>query len=322
MAFSMGLVPTGSGLAAAFARERFQIQQRLGARATHQQVTRALDDSLELVFQTVRDAQDHPDDATAEAVEAQLRELHTLIYAAVLGSMYTVLVEEQAPAPPPPPQAPQRPTDDRGWPAEREWNPWVRFPEDQVRSTVEGVRRFADRVTRPASPPATVPGPAPVSQVVDVNRLLHSLAGVFEAADRLLDAAKPPPPQRELLPWAKDSQLIDLFHDLLEAQAERDGELALNHIVGLKGQLVQQGIRIVVYSGENDELFGFARNLDPTDTSFTTVRPALLAGGDVLRRGLVRGPATAVTPAPDGPPALEPALEAGLERDEEGPGDA
>jgi hypothetical protein len=155
----------------------------------------------------------------------------------------------------------------------------------------------------PAPQPSEPVTPRPEEPMVDMRRLLPILRSILEAADGVLAAAEPPPPPApELLPWDKDKDLIDLSHQLLEAGSTQDGKEALLRIEDLRGQLAARGIRTITFDGGNSELFQFLRNPDPDDMSHTTVRPALVVGGQILRRGQVRGPEPATT-APSAPAA-------------------
>jgi hypothetical protein len=132
-------------------------------------------------------------------------------------------------------------------------------------------------------------------------RLLDQVEAAFEAVDRLLAAAQPPPPERVEVPWADDHDLMNLMHELFSAETENDGELALRRIAHLKSDLsTRHGIDVVLFDGTNDALFSFGRNLDPADPRYTTVRPALVTADRTLRRGEVRGPVRPPVP-PDTP---------------------
>jgi hypothetical protein len=194
----------------------------------------------------------------------------------IVGTLYAVR------RPPPPPRsrpAPRRPPE-RSNPLQplarlfgREDEPQHPGPREQV----EGARVAESR--RPPAPTVHTP------------LLLQQVQAAFEAADRLLAAAEPPPPERVQVPWAEDRELVDLLHELLSAHAEQDGELALRHIARLKQDLaLRHDIETVDFDGENDRYFSFGRNADPADRRITTVRPALVVSGRVARRGEVRGP--------------------------------
>jgi hypothetical protein len=131
--------------------------------------------------------------------------------------------------------------------------------------------------------------PPPIrSSTVDVDRLLDQLRASFEAADRVLAEAEPPPPVVVAAPWSEDSELLDLYQDLLEAQTCGDGELALRHVERIRRSLpLRHGIDVVTSDGTNDELFKFRVSMNPHDTENITVRPALVSGDRILRRGEV-----------------------------------
>lgn len=77
------------------------------------------------------------------------------------------------------------------------------------------------------------------------------------------------------------TKLADLFSDLLEAHCSGDGDYALNKIQNVKYYLHQNGIEVVTYDGNNKELFDFLPSMKQG-----TFRPALVAEGKVLKRGL------------------------------------
>lgn len=134
------------------------------------------------------------------------------------------------------------------------------------------------------------PPPARLS-TVDVDRLLDQLRASFETADRVLAEAEPPPPVVLTAPWSEDSELLDLCQDLLEAQARDDGELALHHVERIRRSLpLRHRIDVVTSDGTNDELFKFRVSMNPRDTENITVRPALVSGDRILRRGEVTTP--------------------------------
>lgn len=240
--------PEDGRLAAAYARHRGTLQHGLDAYARVDQVTTALRQVLPELFAGLR-----PADAGAAAV--QLRGVEDLVRAAVLGSLTTVRVPPR-PVPPRP-----RPAEDRGL-----------LP---FRIPLLG-----------GPPPAPPPPPAGPVLMVHVPTLLDQLQAVFEAADRLLAAAVPPPPREVVRAWADDKDLVDLFHDLLTADLAEDGELALRHCAQLRHDLrLRYGIRRVLFDGSNEEYFAFSAG-----EGGTTIRPALVTEeGRILRRGEVRG---------------------------------
>jgi hypothetical protein len=141
-------------------------------------------------------------------------------------------------------------------------------------------------ITRGPEPP-----PPTEKSTVDVDRLLDQLRASFEAADRVLAEAEPPPPVVVTAPWSADSELLDLCQDLLEAQVRGDGELALHHVERIRRSLpLRHGIDVVTADGTNDELFKFRASVNPHDTENITIRPALVSGDRILRRGEVTTP--------------------------------
>jgi hypothetical protein len=269
--------PDDGRLAAAYARHRGTLQHTLDAYAQVDQVTTALRHVLPALFAGLR-----PDDEGAAAV--QLRGVEDLVRAAVLGSLTTLRI--------PPRPVPPRP----------------RTPEDRG-----GI--FPFRIPLLSSPPPPPPPPPPTGPVlvVHVPTLLDQLQAVFEAADRVLAAAEPPPAERVVQPWADDKELVDLFHDLLTADLEDDGELALHHVTRLRKELVlRHGIRRVLFDGSNEEYFAFTAG--PGAGGNTTIRPALVTDdGRILRRGEVRGSGRAAdVPDPTVPDVSEAPVRASV----------
>jgi hypothetical protein len=161
----------------------------------------------------------------------------------------------------------------------------------------------------PAPPPAPE---RPQRPFVHLPALLDQMEAAFEAVDRILVAAAPPPPERVRLPWADDGELIALFQDLLGAEVEDDGRLALRHIARLrKDLLLAHRIESVIFDGTRENLFAFTASPAVGLAAGATVRPALVTDeGRLLRRGEVRMPARSPVipqPAPPAPAAPGPA---------------
>ena len=74
---------------------------------------------------------------------------------------------------------------------------------------------------------------------------------------------------------------MDLFADLLTAAYSKDGEYALDKIEDLKYYLHKQQIDVTDYSEETKQFF----DIMPGAQS-TTIRPALVADGKILKKGL------------------------------------
>ena len=79
-------------------------------------------------------------------------------------------------------------------------------------------------------------------------------------------------------------EIMGLFGALLEAEASEDGELALARVQDVRHYLHTHGIRAVDYGTDTARYF----DVLPGETT-RTVRPALLAGGELLSRGLATG---------------------------------
>ena len=146
-------------------------------------------------------------------------------------------------------------------------------------------------------PPAPAPRPAaarPAPARVDVSLLLSALEGALASADRVLDAAEPLPAERVPIPWAEDSDWMELCQDLLRARLTDDGALALSHIERLRRWLPDRhGIDVIETYDGNDEHFRVITATDPAITTPRILRPALVIRGrpGVVLRGEVILPA-------------------------------
>lgn len=126
---------------------------------------------------------------------------------------------------------------------------------------------------RPPAPPPPVPAPR---LTADLDRARRALRGAFEAIDRLLVEADPPPPEVVSLDWADDKDLLGVLQDLLTASQSDDAELALGHVRRFQQLGERHGIMAVLWDQENELLFSFEANIDPEATEDVTVAPALV----------------------------------------------
>jgi hypothetical protein len=148
---------------------------------------------------------------------------------------------------------------------------------------------------------------------VKAIRYLEATETALEAADRVLQAARPEPEPRPAAAdpapgWAADPQLLDLFQDLIAARTTGNPTMALHRIEQLEDELrTFSGITAVRYDPASEEAAGWFSILPPppgAPAEFVTRRPALVRDQKVLRRGEVRGPsadpvrATPLMPAP------------------------
>ncbi len=122
---------------------------------------------------------------------------------------------------------------------------------------------------------------------IDPDRVYRSLHTAILSIDQSLEEIQAA--ER----WAKKEQAgtiegktisggeLDLFADLLTAAYSKDGEYALEKIEDLKYYLHKQQVEVTDYSEETKQYFDV---MPGTQTG--TIRPALVADGKVLKKGL------------------------------------
>ncbi|MBR0419721.1 MAG: YrzE family protein [Erysipelotrichaceae bacterium] len=126
--------------------------------------------------------------------------------------------------------------------------------------------------------------------IPDGEKTYHILLNSVLTADKILEGVR----NEELLENKKalleerdelKKEDIQLFSELLEsAYAEMDNEYSKQIISEVKFYLHRKKIDVVDYDGNKRELF----ELMPSEVS-GTIRPALVIGGTVLRKGLAAG---------------------------------
>ena len=142
------------------------------------------------------------------------------------------------------------------------------------------------------NPPPPAPPERDHGGLVTSETLYQQLMGACEAIDALLDLTKPPPPIREPLPWADDSDLLKELHSLFTALATRNGDSALQRLELLESRLrTRDGIDVVLAGPDTAHLFKIYPNADPDDQSYVTIGPAMRVRGQLWRQGEARGPA-------------------------------
>ncbi|MGW6739928.1 hypothetical protein ACWGDX_04130 [Streptomyces sp. NPDC055025] len=184
-----------------------------------------------------------------------------------------------------------------------------------VAERLQGFRTRAKQLNPLAahtSPEEAAPPPPPSPAQVSVAKVLDGVRGALEAADQVIVAMTPQPPEPEILPWTEDDELIDMLHDVLAAGSRGREGFALARIADLEETLHSRGIQAVRYDpagagAEGDPgLFDFVEGARPGVPGMTLV-PALVdltADGRTLRRGRVRPPVVP-RPARDGAPGAE-----------------
>ena len=126
-----------------------------------------------------------------------------------------------------------------------------------------------------------------VEQKVDADRIYRNFRTVMISVDQSLDEVRLGERQALREQAGKiegrdaSSGEIELFSDLLAASYSGDPEFALEKIAGIKYYLHRRQIEVVDYSEENANYFDIMPG-----TSTGTIRPALVADGALLKKGL------------------------------------
>lgn len=265
--------------------ERYELERHLRRRPRAEDVA----ETLSVFFARLLDAVNAADPsgpADVPAVPTQrlrhkerLEQLQQSLRAGFVGALRAILPPAAGPAPPPRPDTPGGPgRGDEG--LFRGRMPWSRH--------------------EPPAPAAVAP-PAPAR--VDISLLLSALEGALASADRVLESAEPLPAERVPIPWAEDSDWMELCQDLLQARLADDGPLALRHIERLRRWLPSRhGLEVIEAYDGKDEHFRVIPASDPAITEPRTLRPALVRNdrpGAVLRGEVVlpAGDLTATTTA-------------------------
>jgi len=110
-----------------------------------------------------------------------------------------------------------------------------------------------------------------------IDRLMEAIEDALEKSAQEIKAAEEP--SCEALTMGGD--VLEAFQMLLEAAQTKDGEYALKAVPGLRSALLAQGIEAVDYCEEKKEWF----DLYPGTEGGLTIRPALMLGGKMIRRG-------------------------------------
>lgn len=287
---------TGTRLSPILYHERNELERHLRQRARVEDVA----DTLSVFFANLSRAVSAADPGEAEAADAsptlrlrhreQLDQLQEAVRAGFVGALRAIrrpAAGPPRPGGPPRPAGPPRPGGPGG-------------PERNDEGKVFGI---LPRFWEP--PPAPVPVTRPAPPRLDIDVLLSALEGALASADRVLDAAEPLPPERVRIPWAEDSDWMELCQDLLQARITDDGDLALSHIERLRRWLPERhGIDVIDTYDGSDEHFRVATASDPSVTVPRTLRPALVPRGrpDAVLRGEAILPAGVPTATIQTPP--------------------
>ena len=121
---------------------------------------------------------------------------------------------------------------------------------------------------------------------VEAGGYVDALAEALRTADHVL--LRLAEPEKELR-WQDDPRLVGFVQGLLEAKAAGDGGFAIKLIGSdLESILRADGIEIVDYSRKTKDYFDVLPALDMDgDKDTVQAAPALMSGGQVLRRGTI-----------------------------------
>ena len=125
---------------------------------------------------------------------------------------------------------------------------------------------------------------------VNTDLLVSILADAILTADKLLEAVLTVKTQTSSNGIENDAGLLEFFQDLLRAKDRQNSEFAFLKIELLPHLLEKHGIQAEAYTGTNEHLFEFQESINPKNTTFRTVRLALVKGKRLLKRGLVEEP--------------------------------
>lgn len=120
----------------------------------------------------------------------------------------------------------------------------------------------------------------------DATGFVDSLADALRTADHILLRLSEPEAETH---WRQDTRLMALVQSLLEASEAEDGDFALK-LIGqeLESILAAEGISRVAYSRKTKDLFDVLPGIGHDSPKLAA--PALVADGEIIRRGTVWGP--------------------------------
>ncbi len=119
----------------------------------------------------------------------------------------------------------------------------------------------------------------------DAAGFVDSLADALRTADHILLRLAEPQAETH---WRKDARLMGLVQGLLEAREANDGDFALK-LIGqeLESILAAEGVERVTYSKKTADLFDVLPGIGYDQNKLAA--PALMADGEVIRRGTIWG---------------------------------
>lgn len=121
--------------------------------------------------------------------------------------------------------------------------------------------------------------------IVDPSRLFRLYRSIMMVVDNNIESKAEADRWEQTSSGGESSMLTDaeteLYGDLLEALYSKDGEYALDKLRSLKHYLHTRGVELRDYSEDT------AADFDIMPSKYTgTLRPAIISGGTVLRRGM------------------------------------
>ena len=124
---------------------------------------------------------------------------------------------------------------------------------------------------------------------VDAGKIYRTLHTMVLSADRSLEEILSAERHKEKPGAVTESagisqKELDLFANLLEARESGDGQFALDRIADVKYYLHRNGIETVDYREDTRQLFDI---MPGSETG--TIRPALVADGKLVKKGLASG---------------------------------
>lgn len=124
-----------------------------------------------------------------------------------------------------------------------------------------------------------------VRATLDPERVWAVLSRTAETMDRKIEEFSAREGEGERTAGSGDRPMdpaaLELFADLLEAKYSGSGDFALRKLKNITPYLLKQGVTLVDYSEEREELF----ELFPSRNKTATQRPAVLKGNELLLMG-------------------------------------
>jgi len=117
----------------------------------------------------------------------------------------------------------------------------------------------------------------------DAAGFITQLVEALKTADHILLRLAEPQAETH---WRDNPRIMGMLQSLLEAQEAGDGDFALKLISQeMKSVLTSEGVELISYSKKTKDMFDILPALGETETKMAA--PALVANGQILRRGTV-----------------------------------